>query len=316
MSRYRERFRSLTGDETPLEILGKPGSAGAGGVVAIKGGAGDGAGAGGAASVTGGTAGATSGAGGAASLAGGAGTATGAAGGAVSATAAAGVAGATTTAGGAGGAASVTAGAGGAKSGTGAAAGGVGGAASLVAGAGGATASSGTDAGGAGGDIAITAGAGGAASAGTGNGGAGGSITLAPGAGGSSAGGTAGAAGLVIIGGTNPVPVAFNLLRSTISGGATISDAQLRGGVLYQDASSGSVTMTTRTGTQIAAAFPDLAIGNALVIRCASNHASNTSTISGGTDVTLVGSGAITQTGGTFLLIKTGATTFDLVRVG
>ena len=29
-----------------------------------------------------------------------------------------------------------------------------------------------------------------------------------------------------------------------------------------------------------------------------------------------LGSGAVTQLGGTFLLVKTGSTTFDLVRVG
>ncbi len=86
--------------------------------------------------------------------------------------------------------------------------------------------------------------------------------------------------------------------------------------VLYQDASGGNVTMTTRTGTQLAAAFPDMSVGDALPQYVASNHASNTSTISGGTDVTLVGSGAVINTGGSFLLIKTAATTFDLVRVG
>jgi len=59
-----------------------------------------------------------------------------------------------------------------------------------------------------------------------------------------------------------------------------------------------------------------MAVGNAISIFCASNDATNTSTIAGGTDVSLVGSGAVTQTGGTFLLIKTAATTFDLVRVG
>jgi len=248
MSRYRERFRSLTGDETPLEVLGKPGSAGAGGVVAIKGGAGNGAGAGGAVSVTGGTAGATSGAGGVASLAGGDGTATGAAGGAVSATGATGVAGATTTAGGAGGAAALIAGAGGAKSGTGAAAGGAGGAASVVSGAGGATASSGTDAGGVGGALSLTAGAGGAASAGTGAGGAGGDVTLTPGAGGTSAGGNAGRRGKAKVSGSRlefanaqtidmaDAAVALTVVPGTPAGTALASN------VLCVDPNSGQAT--------------------------------------------------------------------------
>ena len=112
------------------------------------------------------------------------------------------------------------------------------------------------------------------------------------------------------------VDLTEKVTRSTVSDAATVSAVQLAGGVLYQDASGGSVTMTTRTGTQIAADLPSMAIGDARRVYCASNHATNTSTLSGGTDVTLVGSGAITRTGGQFLLIKTAATTFDLVRVG
>ncbi len=229
----------------------------------------------------------------------------------------AGTPGATTTPGGAGGGAPLTAGAGGAKTDTGNAAGGAGGNAPVTAGAGGNTASSGTDAGGAGGDCPITAGAGGNATAGTGNGGAGGSIPIVPGAGGTSAGGSAGVPGCVYIGGVaGAAAFALNVTRSTITDAAVITDAQIRGQVLYQNAGSGSVTMTTRTGTQMSAAFPDLAVGNAIPLFLASNHAANTSTIAGGVDVTLVGSGAVTQIGGTFLLIKTASTTWDLVRVG
>lgn len=114
-----------------------------------------------------------------------------------------------------------------------------------------------------------------------------------------------------------PCPTSgYPITRSTIADAGTVTDAQHRGLVLYQDASGGSVTMTTRTGTQLAAAFPDLGVGDAVSQFLASNHATNTSTIAGGTDVTLVGSGAVTQTGGQFLLVKTAATTFDLVRVG
>lgn len=110
----------------------------------------------------------------------------------------------------------------------------------------------------------------------------------------------------------NPRP----LTRSTVTNAATISAAQMAGGVLYQDASGGSVGMTTRTGTQIASDFPEMRIGDSIDLFVASNHASNTSTITAGTDVTGVGSLAVTQLGGSFKLIKTAATTFDLVRVG
>jgi len=104
--------------------------------------------------------------------------------------------------------------------------------------------------------------------------------------------------------------------RTTVANAGTVAAADLRGRVLFQDASGGNVTMTTRTGTQIAADLPEMRVGDSILFHVASNHATNTSTISGGTDVTLVGSGAVTNTGGSFLLIKTAATTFDLVRVG
>ena len=107
-----------------------------------------------------------------------------------------------------------------------------------------------------------------------------------------------------------------SITRSTVTNAATLTAAQMQGLCLYQDASGGVVTMTTLTGTLTASAFPDLAIGESVKIYHSSNHATNTSTLSGGVDVTLVGSGAVTALGGQYLLIKTAATTFDLVRVG
>lgn len=107
-----------------------------------------------------------------------------------------------------------------------------------------------------------------------------------------------------------------NATRTTIADAGTITVAQLKLLVLYQDASGGNVTMTTPTGTAIDAAYPGIATGHVIPLHVASNHATNTSTISGGTGVTLVGSGAVTQLGGSFLFIKTGTATYDLVRVG
>jgi len=110
---------------------------------------------------------------------------------------------------------------------------------------------------------------------------------------------------------------AISVVRNTIADSGTVTAVQHRDQVLYQDASGGAVTMTSATAALIDAELPDLAVGDALPQYAASNHASNTSTISGGTGVTLVGSGAVTNTGGQFLLIKTATTpTFDLVRVG
>jgi hypothetical protein len=162
-----------------------------------------------------------------------------------------------------------------------------------------------------GGGSSIAGGAGGAGGSGTGNGGNGGDVTLASGAGGATTGGTAGRAGVVRVGST----FVRKLTRSTITNAATVTVAQVRTGILYQDASGGNVTMTSPTGTALDTEFPTLATGESMDIFCASNHASNTSTISGGTGVTLVGSGAVTQTGGSFKLIRTGTATYDLVRV-
>lgn len=108
----------------------------------------------------------------------------------------------------------------------------------------------------------------------------------------------------------------FPVTRTTIADAATVTAAQHLTQVLYQDASGGNVTMTTATAANITAGIPTMRIGDAFPQYVASNHATNTSTISGGTGVTLVGSGAVTQLGGSFLLIKTAAATFDLVRVG
>lgn len=106
------------------------------------------------------------------------------------------------------------------------------------------------------------------------------------------------------------------VVRNTIADSGTVTVAQHRDQVLYQDASGGAVTMTAATGALLATEFADLAIGDSLIQYVASNHATNTSTISGDTGTTLVGSGAVVNTGGSFLLIKTAAATFDIVRVG
>jgi len=329
-----EGISDVTGTDDPLNVNGLSAAQGgavtvtggtsstaanAGGAISLVGGTPGATGVGGAASITSGAGGSTSGASGTVTVASGTTTAgSGSATGAVTLQSGAGAASAAAVAGGASGAIVVQSQAGGAN--TGGATGQVGGAAgsvSVTGGAGGATNSTGAHAGGAGGDLTFTAGAGGAASAGTGDGGAGGTISLVNGAGGTSAGGTAGVPGVTKLGGVAGANAfALNVARNAITDTATLTDAQHRAQVIFQDASGGAVTCTTRTGTQLAAAFPDLAVGNAIALYHASNHASNTSTISGGTDVTLVGSGAVINTGGQYLLIKTAATTFDLVRVG
>lgn len=199
--------------------------------------------------------------------------------------------GASSTSGNAGGAASLTGGVPGAT--------GNGGAANVTGGIGGATSGNGG---------AATV-AGGAGTAGNGNGG---SAYLKGGA--PNGTGVYGMTALGVAAGLSAV--VYGVVRSTVSNAGTVTDAQHRGMVLYQDASVGNVTMTTRTAAQLDSAFPDLVTGQAIQQFVASNHATNTSTIAGGTGVTLVGSGAVTQLGGSFLLVKTGTAAYDLVRVG
>lgn len=231
-----------------------------------------------------------------------------------------GAAGSGTTAGGAGSTLSATAGAGGAKTGTGAAAGGAGAAVAITTGAGGNTASAGTDAGGAGGTLTLTGGAGGNATAGTGNGGNGASIVLAPGAGGTTTGGTAGITGMVRIGGATPKPLLLNVSRAALADAdATLTDAQHRGGVISMIPTVAR-TVTTRTAAQLVAAFPGIAVGNAVMLFvCNASAGAFNVVLAGGAGVTLVGSGAVSQNlSAGFLLVATnvggGTEAFDLVR--
>jgi hypothetical protein len=291
----------------------------AGGAYNIQTGAGS-TGSSGTGTVSGGAGGAigrTTGAGGAATSTAGAG---GGNGGAIADLAGNGGAAAGTSAGGTGGSITSTAGNGGAKTGTGTADGGAGGAWAARGGDGGATASTNAGSvGGAGGDAGLRAGAGGAASAGTANGGNGGGIPLRPGTGGGSAGGTIGTDGIVYV--ANPsTPVcatgAADQTAATVANGGTISAGQHRGQQVFQDASGGAVTMTTATATALNAALPGLPNGGFIHLHVTSNHATNTSTLSGGTGVTLYGSGAVINTGGTFILRKVSSSAFDLLRVG
>lgn len=246
----------LLGNDASLGVAGKAGSSGAGGAIAMVGGAGDGAAAGGAITAVGGASGAgATGNGGAVTATGGAAASTNGTGGAVSMTGGAG------TGTGAGGAASLVGGAGGA-SGTGA-----GGAVALTGGA------SSNGATGNGGAAAVTAGAaistngtGGAASlvggVGTGTG-AGGAVTITSGASGG-ASGTAGAvaidtgskaggtAGALTIGGTNAETVTIgrntmtvaSIGRLTTTDGVASGTAKVVGGRMNTPAQSDALTNT------------------------------------------------------------------------
>lgn len=105
-------------------------------------------------------------------------------------------------------------------------------------------------------------------------------------------------------------------IRNTIADAGTITVGQHRQKMLYQDASGGNVTMTTATGTALDTAFPDMKVGDSIQQWMSSNHATNSSTIAGGTGVTIIGFGGIARNGAGYLLIKTGTALYDLVRCG
>jgi len=132
----------------------------------------------------------------------------------------------------------------------------------------------------------------------------------------------ASALGFIFKGAAYQIPFSgtASLTDATVPGAGVPTAAQMRGGWLYQDASGGNVAMTTRTAAQLVADIPGVAVGTTIYIDVSSNHASNTSTIAGGTGVTLTGSGAVTQTGGRFRLVFTNVTAaaeaVALARVG
>lgn len=104
--------------------------------------------------------------------------------------------------------------------------------------------------------------------------------------------------------------------RSTIADAGTVLSFYLRNQLIYQDASLGSVTCTIATGTQLDTELPEMVAGSFIEFYHSSNDSMNTSTLSGAAGVTLIGSGAVTETGGTYLLNKTDTATYELVRVG
>tara|TARA_R110002126_G_scaffold37750_7_gene113496 strand:- start:1130 stop:1732 length:603 start_codon:yes stop_codon:yes gene_type:complete len=104
-------------------------------------------------------------------------------------------------------------------------------------------------------------------------------------------------------------------VRNTIADSGTVEVTEHITKGLYQDASGGSVKMKTASAASLA--FDALPVGSVIVQYHSSNHATNTSTISGGKGVKLIGSGAVTSTGGQYLLVKkTTIPTYDFVRVG
>lgn len=314
------------------------GAAGAvGGVGEVKGGAGgaantaDNAGVGGAAKVTGGAGGAASGGGG-----------TGGVGGAAQVTGGAGGAGNTGDAGGVGGVGEVRGGAGAAA--TAGAAGQDGGAANVISGTGGAA--NGANAAGSGGISTIQGGAGGVGSAGA-PGGSGGNVDIFAGPGGADGGAGAGvdgsiniglvqtrgikmgaAAGSFRVGSDGGVIRQTTVTEDTTIGDATISAAEILGGIYHRGTGvdlGAPRTDTLDTAANIVAAIPNAEVGDTVFFHVTNNSSTAQNLIitagAGGTDKSAAAARTLAQNTSALFAVRltnvtAAAEAYDLFRVG
>ncbi len=108
-----------------------------------------------------------------------------------------------------------------------------------------------------------------------------------------------------------------NPLITTVAtaGNLTIGLSAIMGGVARFTGAAGAVTYTTPTAAAILAANPEMDIGDSLVFVVV-NTAAQAATIAGGTDVTAVaGNLVVNANSKMFALVKTAATTMDLVSI-
>ena len=93
----------------------------------------------------------------------------------------------------------------------------------------------------------------------------------------------------------------------------TLSAADILGGVITSAGKTAGRTFTTDTAANLAAALPNMDIGESLMFQLASIDGFTT-TVAGGTGVTASGNLLVlTLTSKEFILTRTGAATFNLV---
>ncbi|MDO8670581.1 MAG: hypothetical protein Q7O66_04020, partial [Dehalococcoidia bacterium] len=174
------------------------------------------------------------------------------------------------------------------------------------------------------GAIAITGGNGGA-SAGAATGGLGSSVTITAGNGGN--GGTTGGigggiflvAGAAGTGGTPSAGIVASrgaaFLKKTTNtpltsnGAVTYAAAALVGGLITDASTTGAVTATLATGTEICTLLPGYATGDSFLVHI-NNTGNQTITLAGGVGSTFVGAATIVTTAAkTLLVLVTGANT-------
>ena len=108
----------------------------------------------------------------------------------------------------------------------------------------------------------------------------------------------------------NPV-----ITTNASAGNQTVTAAAIMGGVARFTGAAGAVTYTMDTGANLAAAMPDMDIGDSYVFSIV-NTAAQAATIAGSTGVTAIaGILTLNAASGLFALVKTAAATFDLYRI-
>ncbi len=246
--------------------------------------------------------------------------------------------------GGAGGALTITTGPGGTTDSTGAHAGGAGGALTISTGVGG-TQTGAAQTGGAGGDIAITGAAGGAVSVASATGGAGATVTVTAGAGGAASGGsdTGGEGGdLLLVSGAGGTGATAGVAGNVISRGqtflqkklddpmgaaATISTAELLGGIIVATPTGDGDAYTTPTGAEISALFGTTpTVGDSFELTIINVAATNKTVelTAGATGMTVTGEATIENvtdgvaagvaSSGTFIFVNTDANVWVAYR--
>jgi hypothetical protein len=103
---------------------------------------------------------------------------------------------------------------------------------------------------------------------------------------------------------------------TSLTGDATLTANQVAGGIIScNKGSDAGLTVTTPTGALLDAGLPSAKIGSTFELTITNNNnsgASSTVTFSGGTGVTVVGSGTVARYGGsTYRFVKTGTATYS-----
>lgn len=120
--------------------------------------------------------------------------------------------------------------------------------------------------------------------------------------------------------GSTPQYTAEVQALTTKTNGQTATAGEFLSGMIYMDASGGNVGFITPTAAQLVAAVPGCKVGTTIDVCIASNHATNSVTITPGANVNAIGSMVSTQTGAYYKMrftnIGSGTEAVSLIRVG